>query len=139
MKLLAWTAEYSVQIAELDADHQYWFDTVNHLHQAMLDGKGTELLLTLSHNLMQHTLEHFAHEERLMSSLGYPDHQAHIGEHHQLRLKADEFMRRFEDGETTITIEVMQFLMEAVPLHITTFDHESISYLNTGRSVAVPA
>jgi hemerythrin len=138
MKLLAWTAEYSVQIAELDADHQYWFDMINQLHQAMLEGRGTEALSALSHTLMQHTLEHFAHEEHLMSSLGYPGHQAHIYEHHQLRFKADEFMRRFEAGETTITIEMMQFLIEAVPLHITTFDREFLHYLNTNGGVTVP-
>jgi hemerythrin len=138
MKLLAWANKYSVQIAECDAEHQIWFDMVNRLHQAMLVGKGRELLLTLADDLMQHTLEHFAHEESLMKTFAYPGHSAHLHEHNKLRLMAEGFMLRFVDGENTMTIELLKCLLEMVPLHISTFDRQFVQYLSAPGSVGAP-
>lgn len=130
MKLLEWSAENSIHEEEFDREHQLWFDLVNRLHQAMLAGKGVELLRTLAHELMAHTLAHFTHEEQLMEVENYPGFAAHAQMHQELRRAAAVFMQRFEGGETTLTIELLHFLSEAVPGHIMTADRRLGEYLN---------
>jgi len=134
IKLLEWSAEYSFHSEEFDREHQLWFDLVNRLHQAMLAGKGVELLQTLAHELIAHTLAHFAHEEQLMVAVNYPDFAAHAQIHQEFRGTAAVFMQRFERGDTTMTIELLHFLSEAVPQHIMTNDRQLAEYLTAHSS-----
>ena len=136
MKVMEWGPEYSMHVGELDREHQIWFDMVNRLHQAMFEGTGVELLRTLSNEMMKHTLNHFSHEEQLMAAVQYPGAPAHIRQHDQLRQTARTFMARFERGETTLTIELMQFLSESVKQHIGTIDLEFGQYLNARAAAA---
>lgn len=131
IKLLQWAADLSVNSEQFDQEHQLWFDLVNRLHQAMLMGKGVELLRTLAHELMDHTLAHFAHEEQLMVKVNYPGFAAHAQMHQELRRVGAEFMQRFERGEITMTIELMNFLARAVPQHIAIVDRALGEYLHT--------
>jgi hemerythrin-like metal-binding protein len=66
-KIVEWTPEYAVDAAEIDREHQGWFEAVNRLHRAMLEGKGAEVLGVLLTAATQYTSVHFAHEERLMA------------------------------------------------------------------------
>ncbi len=138
MKLLEWSEKYSVNWGEADKDHQIWFDLVNRLHHEMLVGKGVELLRTLSKELMQHTIDHFAVEEQFMRSVGFPGLRVHVQQHDEHRRAARAFMERFERGETTISIELMHLLTEAVPQHIMTFDRQFGEYLSSRNSNPKP-
>ena len=137
-KILEWSPEYSVHVAEIDREHQIWFDLVNRLHEAMLAGKGVELLRTLSREMLKHTFDHFAHEEELMAAVRYPGLPSHLQQHDALRRSARAFMQRYERGEVTITIELMLFLSEWVKLHVTTTDRQLGEYINKSRSTHAP-
>jgi hemerythrin len=133
VKILEWTPEYAVQVAEIDREHQVWFDVVNRLHAAMLAGKGVEILGVLLAETTRYTSDHFAHEEQLMAAVDYPELRAHVQQHDGLRRQAREFRKRFERGEVTMTIELTLFLSAWIKQHTMTTDRQLGRYLSTCR------
>jgi hemerythrin-like metal-binding protein len=130
VKILEWTPQYSVQVETIDREHQIWFDLVNGLHQAMLVGKGSEILATLLAQMTQYTVYHFAHEEELMAASGYPEMQDHVQQHNELRETTMRFVERFERGEIAMTIELTLFLSQWIRQHTMTIDRRLGEYLS---------
>ena len=133
VKIIEWSPEYAVHVAEIDREHQVLFDVVNRLHEAMLNGKGAEVLRGLLAETTRYTLEHFAHEEEGMAAIDYPELRAHAGQHDGLRRQSQAFVERFERGETTMTIELTLFLSAWIKQHTMTSDRRFGQYLITRR------
>ncbi len=130
VKILEWTPQYSVHVVTIDQEHQMWFELVDGLHQAMLVGKGSEILATLLAQMTQYTSYHFAHEEELMAAAGYPQMQAHVQQHDELRETTRRFVARFELGEIGMTIELTLFLSQWIKQHTLTTDRRMGEYLS---------
>jgi hemerythrin len=139
VKILEWTPQYSVHVETIDREHQIWFDLVNGLHQAMLVGKGSEILATLLAQMMQYTLYHFAHEEELMVASGYPEMQDHVQQHNELRETSKRFEERFKRGEIAMTIELTLFLSQWIRQHTMTIDRRMGDYLSAHGNGPLPA
>jgi len=121
-------AQYSVQNAEIDREHQEWFALINGVHKALLNGAGKGILRTVLAETTQYTFGHFAHEEELMCEINYPGRQQHILEHQELVNCAREFADRFESGQNATTLEYLVFLADWVKEHTTTTDRELGQY-----------
>jgi hemerythrin-like metal-binding protein len=122
MKIFEWTPEYAVHVDEIDREHQILFDDVNNLHEAMLAGKGAEILGTLLAKMTQYGIYHFANEEKLMATFRYPEIRTQAQQHEELRRGLKAMRERFERGETTITIELMLFLTRTLKNHVMVTD-----------------
>lgn len=133
VKIIEWAPEYSVHVEEIDREHQKWFDMLNRLHAAMLEGRGQEQLRVLMADMTWYALEHIAHEEALMASTHYPDYRTHVRQHEALRSRSQEFAERVERGETTVTIEVTVFLTAWIKQHILTSDLRLAEHLQKRR------
>jgi hemerythrin-like metal-binding protein len=133
VKILEWSPEFAVHVPKIDREHETWFGIVNRLHEAMLSGAGAMLLETGFAQTMQFAFDHFAHEEDLMARVRYPDLQAHVRQHDELRRKAGLFAERFKRGETTMTIEMMLFLAASLKQQIMTADLALAGYLRQRR------
>ena len=135
--IFQWTNEYAVGVRQIDEEHQRLFALAESLHQAMLEGLGKAILQDLLASLVAYTCYHFAHEEQLMERIRYPDYRQHREQHHELRQRVREIQGRFSSGEMTMTIEVMQFLMEWLRRHTTTSDRGIEGYLKKSGSLAI--
>jgi len=128
--LFRWDAAYSVNIAILDTQHRNLVNMINELHQAMGEGSGKDKLAQILSDLVKYTQGHFATEERLMQSHGYPDFPAHKAEHDRLTGTVMDFQRRFLSNEAGLSIEVMEFLRDWLVKHIMGSDKEYSPFLN---------
>jgi hemerythrin-like metal-binding protein len=103
----------------------------------MLAGKGQRVVAPLLAEVDRYTFEHFAHEEELMAAVRYPEMRHQVQEHDELRRKTSEFQKRYEAGETTLTIELTVFLSEWLKNHIMRTDRQLGDYIRaTGRTPA---
>jgi len=134
IEILKWNSEYSVHVAEIDREHQFLFGLVNRFHEAMLAGKGTEILRTLLAELTKYTIDHFANEEKLMAAVKYPEMQTHIRLHEKLQLRVSEVEARFRRGETAITIELMLFLSDWLKNHVMVTDRQLGDYVELEKN-----
>ena len=122
VRIVEWTPEFAVGVREIDREHQNWFEILNRLHAAMLEGRGTQVLTSLFAEMTQYTLSHFAREEEFMKGVRYPEALEHTRQHEGLRRRTHAFVERFERGEVTMTIELSLFLAEWIRKHIITSD-----------------
>ena len=70
--MFEWKPEYSVQIPEIDTQHQRLFVLAGELHAAMAQGKGKAVLEQSLSQLVDYTKSHFAAEEKLMGRYAFP-------------------------------------------------------------------
>ena len=124
-----WTAGYAIGVAEIDRERQQLFALARHLHQAMVFGKGKEILASLLASLLDCADSHFAHEEQLLERIAYPRLAEHRRQHEELRGRVLEMQRREKEGETTMTIELAQFLTGWLERHVGGSDLQIREYL----------
>ena len=65
MALMVWDNSFSVNVKEIDAQHQKLIALINDLHDAMKTGKAKDVLGKILSDLTDYTVYHFGNEERL--------------------------------------------------------------------------
>jgi hemerythrin len=133
--MFEWDASYSVGLGSVDAQHQNLFAMCRELHGAMVAGQGKAALGRILDRLVQYTVVHFAHEERLMRLHDYPAQPAHRAEHEALTKQVLKFQEDFAAGRATITVQLLQFLRTWLQHHIQGSDLKLAPDLNE-RAVA---
>jgi hemerythrin len=131
MAFFDWKQEYSVNIREIDQQHQKLVGMLNKLHEAMGKGEGREALGRVLKDLANYTKTHFATEERLMKAHGYPDYAIHKEKHEKMTKAVLQTIAKFESQELVNLIEVFQFLKDWLKKHIMQTDMGYSAYLNS--------
>jgi len=130
MALLTWNSRYSVGVKALDGQHTVLFGILNDLHAAMMKGDAQSLTGPLLRKLANYTKEHFAAEERMMTTAKYPGLDAHRIQHRDLNKQVAEYIARFDRGEVTLNLHLLKFLRDWLTNHIQKVDCEYGPWLN---------
>jgi hemerythrin-like metal-binding protein len=130
MALMAWNNKFSVGVKMLDEQHSGLFETLNELHGAMLKGQAQSLTGPLLRKLVDYTRRHFAAEEAMLVTTQYPGLAAHRVKHHDLTKQVVEYVTRFEKGEVTLNLQLMNFLRDWLTNHIQKVDKEYAPWLS---------
>jgi hemerythrin len=129
MPILAWSDALSVNIGELDKQHQCLIELINRLHDAMKAGKGDAVMGPILSDLLAYTEFHFSTEEKYFQQYSYPESKLHKNQHDALKKKAKELKAGFEKGKLSISIEVMNFLKDWISAHILGLDKKYSPFL----------
>jgi hemerythrin len=81
LPFIVWKDSYRTHIPEIDADHAHLLVVANYLYEAVLRGSGSHVVRGALGELCSYAETHFATEEGLMASCGYPDLSNHRNEH----------------------------------------------------------
>lgn len=130
VSLLAWNDSYSVGVLSLDSQHTVLFDLLNELHDAMMAGKASSLTGPILKRLVTYTNEHFAAEEKLLEASNYPNLEPHKQLHRDLLKQVEDYAVRFEKGEITLNLHLLNFLRDWLTNHILKVDHAYGPWLN---------
>ena len=115
---LGWQDSWRVGVRAIDEQHQNLVSLLNQLHEAMRSGRGNTVMGEILAKLISYTKAHFATEEELMQTHGYPEFLAHRAEHHKLTAKVLAFQKEFSAGKVGLSIEVVEFLSGWLKGHI---------------------
>jgi len=100
MPAIEWNDAYSVGDEEMDRQHRRLFAAINDLYDSMAVAMpDRERSLNCFKFLTEYTLTHFADEERLMRSMGFPGLQAHVDEHKKLVSRLEELAGRMAKAQ----------------------------------------
>jgi len=130
MALLTWDSKYSVGVQNMDTQHNVLFDMLNDLHTAMMKGQTQNVVGGLLNKLVSYTRGHFAAEEAMMAAANYPGLAQHKIKHRNLTQQVEEFAARYQKGETTVNIQLLNFLRDWLTTHIQKEDHEYGPWVN---------
>jgi hemerythrin len=130
MAIIQWSQDLSVNVSEIDVQHQQLVKMINNLDDAMRQGKGKEVLGKIISGLVSYTVSHFGKEEKYFDQFGYPEASAHKAAHASFISKVTEFKKDFETGKLGISIQVMQFLSDWLKEHIKVVDKKYGPFFN---------
>jgi len=129
MAIAIWDDAYLTGDAAVDLQHRNLFKMVNELHDAVVAGKGKEVLKPTLGKLAAYTIEHFGVEERLMQRAGYPGYPGHKAKHDALTTQAKTLIANYDSGKAVLTITLSQFLADWIRHHINEEDKGMIMWM----------
>ena len=130
MKELKWSRVLSVDVDEIDEDHQKLVNIFNILTHSLADGDSPEYLAAVLNELINCTVWHFSHEERLMLKYGYPQIDEHKQAHSELIEGAQELQRRVLASGKTMAEDDVVYLEHWLTEHIFTDDMRLGAFLS---------
>jgi len=133
--LLEWDESFNLNISEIDQQHQMLVSMINDIYTARQFEKEKEELSKLLNRMSVYAAFHFAKEEDLLESFGYPDTEKHIQEHSDFEKKVFDFENDFADGKVDLSMDVMKFLGNWLAEHIKGSDKRCALFL-TERGVS---
>ena len=133
MTIGIWDDTYWTGDRFVDAQHQELFQLVNELHDAIVAGRGKEVLTSALSKVTNYTVEHFEEEECLMSEMHYPDLCSHKRKHQGLTEKVMDLAEKFQAGKMTLPITLSHFLRNWLSHHIREDDIAFIKYVQAQR------
>lgn len=124
--LIEWQEEIlSVGIARMDETHREFIDLVNQLGMA-----SDTQFHALFKMLLEHTVQHFKHENIAMEKSGFPPIIIHRNEHFRVLDKLKLLLLEIENGELDLARAfVCKYLPRWFPLHAETMDRALANHL----------
>lgn len=130
MALLDWQESYSVKVPELDQQHQCLVGMLNRLHDALRAGGDPAAAQKVVEELVLYTRHHFAAEERLMESCGYPELEEHRRKHRAMEAQVQTFRQQLAVGGISVQLKLMTFLRDWLQKHILETDMRYSGHLS---------
>ncbi len=114
---LDWTPELFLGDARMDDTHEEFVTLLNQLLATPPDQQ-----LPLYRAFIDHTVEHFAQEERWMLATGFTADNCHAEEHATILETMQAVVPRSEQGDAELITRMAEALAEWFPLHATSKD-----------------
>ena len=130
MKDIAWSRVLSIGVDEIDEDHRKLVGIFNILNHAVIDRESPEYMAAVLEELINCTVWHFSHEERLMLKHRYEGSDEHKADHRELIKSAKELQQRILQADKPVAEEHIAFLERWLTEHILTADMRLGSYLS---------
>jgi hemerythrin-like metal-binding protein len=122
VKDIVWGEILSVGVNEIDEDHRKLVGIFNILNHAVQEGESSEYLAATLMELINCTVWHFSHEERLMLKYRYPEMAEHQAEHRDLIKSAQDLQQELLRADKAVADEHIMFLERWLTEHILTAD-----------------
>ena len=129
MQDLIWDNMLSVQVQEIDEDHRKLVDLFNILKHSVEEGDAANYIHAVMEELINCTVWHFSHEERLMLKYAYDGYADHKTEHQELVESAKVLQAEIQQKGETISSEDIEFLEHWLTGHILGTDMDLGAYL----------
>jgi hemerythrin len=130
VKDIIWSDVFSVAVDEIDEDHHKLVNIFNVLNHSVVEGEAPDYLAAVLEELINCTVWHFSHEERLMLKYGYEGIEVHKAEHQELINSAKKLQQGILRADKPVSDEDIEFLEHWLAEHILTTDMRLGSYLS---------
>ena len=131
MPVLVWSDEFSINVAEIDAQHKKLCDYVNRLHAGVEGRVDREDLRQLLVDLVEYARLHFATEERLMGKHGMSSASRHHKEHETLLRLLEDTVKSISEGNHPIFYSKYDVANDWFLAHIMDHDKKLGAFLNS--------
>ena len=129
VKDLVWGEILRVGVDEIDEDHRKLVKIFNLLNHAVMDGESPEYLAAILDELINCTVWHFSHEERLMLKHRYAGIEDHKAEHQELIMGAKKLKQEILQADKATVDQQIESLERWLTEHIFATDMRLGSYL----------
>lgn len=132
MSHIEWNDSFSIDNAEIDAQHQKWIAIHNSLHAILLEGDIASLqqaAINTLQEMLEYMRHHFAYEEEYMGRIGYPGIREHWRLHKDFDNQVYGFLRDAQRGNVPIlNSELVKIIKNWLIHHILVEDRKFSQY-----------
>lgn len=133
---ISWRSEWESGDPTIDAEHRRLIELGNQLLESSFSGAAPKTLKKRVAELIDHVASHFAHEERTLSEVGYPEKDDHAAQHAELVSQALALKNRVEAGECASEV-LFDFLVgKVVRGHLIQYDLPFFPYMRSTPPVS---
>ena len=129
MKDLVLDQTLIIGIDEIDDDHGKLINLFNILNHSVTEGAATDYVVAVLDELINCTVWHFSHEERLMLKYGYDAYEEHKADHQDLIAGVKELQQKFLQTGKLDEKEHLEYLERWLTEHILVADIRLGSFL----------
>lgn len=128
---IEWKEIYSVNVKQIDEQHQKIFDLMNRLKFLEEKDKNKEEVLTVLKEIEDYSIYHFETEEDYFDKTKYPEKDFHLKQHEAYKQKIEKMKKQAgRNTDKEIIEEMFQFLQNWWINHILKVDMEYSDFLN---------
>ena len=117
-KLITWNDKYSVGFEEIDKQHKKLVEMINELFESFTKGEVVKTADKIIGDMISYTDYHFKTEEKYFEKYDYSDKKEHILQHNDFVKQVSNFYKEFQEGNVTVSYEIMNFLRKWLLEHI---------------------
>jgi hemerythrin len=121
MAFILWDDTYSVNVREIDMQHQKLIGMINQFYEYVGKDSGTAFR-DLLESLVDYTHYHFSTEEKYFEKFAYPDAVNHTQMHKLFTEKVLDVRSRLSRGQCVVSLEITTFLKDWLIHHIKEMD-----------------
>jgi len=129
VKDIVWSNIFSIGIDEIDEDHRRLIDIFNILNHAVREGESSAYVAAVLEELINCTVWHFSHEERLMLKYAYDGLEEHRAEHRELIASAKVLQQEILQANGPVAERHLETLEHWLTEHLLTADVQLGSHL----------
>ncbi len=123
--MITWTPNLSVDIKEIDEQHQLFIKLMADIQRAIETKAGREVVGPILMELYGYAHFHFSVEEKYFALFNFSGAVKHVAEHRQFVERLTDLRRRNEQGNE-IAGEVGAFMFEWLVNHIENMDRQYV-------------
>lgn len=116
--LVGWDDKFRIGINSIDEQHKVLFGLINKLYQTYGKSKSRAALKTVLNELLDYTIYHFGNEEKIFQKINYEGTEKHLVQHTKFINKINDFREEFNNGDTSVALDVVHFLQDWLVTHI---------------------
>jgi len=131
MSTATWRDEYSVNVREIDVQHQKMLELVSDLHSAVEACIDKARLKDLLLELVEFTRMHFLSEEKWMKEYDYPELVKHHKEHRVLLHHMNDLVLAVSSGKYPTFYSDYDVSTDWALIHISEHDKSLGAFLNS--------
>ena len=118
MAFIQWDDSFSVNVREIDQQHQKLVGMLNDFEERLRQDPN-QAFQALLDSLVEYTQYHFSTEEKYFEKFSYSDARAHIEEHRKFVEKVLDVRSSFiKHGKLILFFEITSFLKDWLTTHI---------------------
>ncbi len=130
MALFDWSADYELDIPQIDAQHKELVNMINTLYESIREDHSSQTVNQTLNRLLRYVEVHFETEEALMRQRRYPGYDNHLLLHKYLRDKVLDLKKEQLQGREIATFELLNFLVDWLKNHIANADVAIARYIH---------
>ncbi len=137
-EFMVWTDDFSVGVAEIDAQHRELVEMINALQSAMLiDTRSLEAKRILD-ELVEYTARHFQSEEDYMIQAHFPEYEEHKLAHDEFVEKVHDLVSRADWGTDLLGLELLESMKSWLEEHLLDADRRYMECMKDAGFAASP-
>ena len=129
MAFMTWDDSFSVNVLEIDLQHQKLIGMINEFYEHVGKDAG-QAFRTLLDSLIEYTQYHFSTEELYFKKFSYPAAGGHTDQHKEFTEKVFDVRNRLSQGKLVISLEITSYLKDWLTHHIKQTDKAYSKYFN---------